>query len=137
VRGEHWPAAFSPAVSQNVALLDDTSVTLPVQIEYAWSRVAVGLDGGYVFITHASDAYFVMIYTSLAVTDSLSLLAEFWTGRATLDDQETSGISLGFDWHTRAGVHLLAAGGPGVAWSGRQQTRWYGYLGLRWNIGLW
>ena len=137
VRGEHWNAAFTPTAAIDAVLFGESNVILPVQVEYAWSESWLGLDAGYVIDLDDSDVWFAAVQGGLAVTRSVDLVGEVWTGQATADDPNAAGFSLGLDWVIPGGPHLLAAGGPGFAFSGNDRARWYAYFGLQWDFALW
>ncbi|MBW2272686.1 MAG: hypothetical protein JRG96_05415 [Deltaproteobacteria bacterium] len=137
LRGDHWNASFTPTVSLNAPLLDETNVLLPVQIEYGWKRLSLGVDGGYVVDLDHSDLWFVAVYGGWSTSESLTVLAELWGGRARGDERSAAGLTLGLDWVMPWGPHLLASCGPGFETSVGRRVRWAAYLGLQWDFALW
>lgn len=137
VRGEHWNVAFSPFAALNAGLLRESNVVLPVQIEYRRPSFAIGIDGGYIVDLDRDDLWFLTLYGGWSVVDSLELLGEVWGGRNTPNESSSCGINLGLDWQLAPSLHLLAAGGPGMAIRAGRRARWYAYLGLQWNWALW
>jgi hypothetical protein len=114
-----------------------SNVVFPVQLEYARTRLFVGADGGYVLDLDDTDLWYVNVYGGWNASDSLQLLGEVWSGQSTLDRRVEIGLTFGLDWTTRSGMHLLAAGGPGIAASPGRRVRWHFYVGLQWNFALW
>jgi hypothetical protein len=137
LRTEHWNASFSPAGVFNSPVIGDSNVILPVELEYSRESFAVGINGSYVVDFDRSDLWYMSLYVGLGATDSLELLAEIWGGRGTPDERSALGVNLGLDWEMQRGLHLLAAGGPGVGWQSGRHVQWYAFLGLQWQFALW
>ena len=137
LRGERWNASFTPTAALNALVLGDSNLILPVQIEYAWSKAWLGLDGGYVVDADDPDGWFVAVPAGLAATAELALVGEVFFGQATRNGPSTGGFSLGLDWNPRPPFHLLIGAGPGFTLSGDDPARWYGYVGVQWDSSLW
>lgn len=136
IRGEHWNAAFTPAVSLDFPAEAETTVFLPVQVEYRWSRFAVGGDGGWSIVSNARDLWQAALYGSYRASDDWVLVGEVFAFRSPADSRTKLGMSFGFDWRTPLGIHLLAAAGPGIPTSGGDRLKWRAYLGTQWNFSL-
>ena len=82
IRGAHWNAAFTPAVSLVFPAEAETTLTLPVQVEYRWSRFAIGGDG----------SEYVMSNSSIQVATEPVLLAARSTSLSTAASASTTRV---------------------------------------------
>lgn len=137
IRGEHWNAAFTPTGALNMPRIGSSTFVLPVQVEYAWQAFAVGADGGYIVGFDEPDLWYAALYGAWAASDSLTLLSEIWGGHKAGDVASEAGLTIGLDWETPKGMHLLASVGPALVWQGDRRLRWHFYVGLQWDFALW
>jgi hypothetical protein len=148
LRTSTWNAAFSPNVdfsfsedndpiNPTLGVVADTSIALPVQLEYGANRWAVGADLGYTVVVDGADSWITSLYGNVVVLDWLTLVAEF----AALPTSSSKGTNLlltgGFDWATPLGFNVLASGSGGFASTSDESLPWRAYLGLQWKGTLW
>ncbi len=108
--------------------------TVPVQMQYSFSRWRLNAELGYSAIRNSGDEWSYGVAASTPVRDDLELMAEVHGGALKdLDDHGTL-YRLGFDWATRETLHVLFSAGSSLHQPGDEDIDLQGFLGLQWFL---
>jgi len=132
-----WAVSLTPVAGVNVLSGDNPFFTLPLQVEYAFGRAAIGVDGVYSFVHADRNTWQVSTYGTWQATPSLLLLAELWALDAPAVGARDFGAGAGIEWNFLDGLSLLAMAGTGITSRESERVEWVGYLGVLWAFGLW